>query len=77
MALFVMEYYGIDASFFFFGGCMMVESIACLLTETGDAGSSPHVSKGFFQWWSMTNNAINIINILNYGYSSIDRSIYY
>ena len=27
---------------------MMVESKACLLTETGDAGSSPHVAKRFF-----------------------------
>ena len=37
--------------------------IACLLTETGDAGSSPHMAQGFFQWCSMTNNALNIINI--------------
>ena len=28
-----------------FWGCMMVESIACLLTETGDAGSSPHMGR--------------------------------
>ena len=32
-----------------FWGCIMAESIACLLTETGDAGSSPKVAKRFFQ----------------------------
>ena len=30
------------------GGCMMVQSIACQLNETGDAGSSPLVARGFF-----------------------------
>ena len=41
---------GLDASFFGRrgGGCMMVESISRLLTETSDAGSSPHVAKNFF-----------------------------
>ena len=42
---------------------MIVESIACPLTEAGDAGMSPHVAKLFLQSCSMTNNAINIINL--------------
>ena len=45
-----------------------LEDKACLLTtDTGDAGSSPHVARGFFQWCSMTNIAIYIINKMNYG----------
>ena len=37
--------------------------IAFLLTsDTGDAGTSPHVARRFFQWYSMTNIAIYIIN---------------
>ena len=28
---------------------MMVECVACLLTETSDAGLSPHVAKRFFK----------------------------
>ena len=37
--------------------------IAFLLTsDTGDAGTSPHVARRFFQWYSMTNVAIYIIN---------------
>ena len=40
-----------------------LEDKACLLTtDTGDAGSSPHVARRFFQWCSMTNIAIYIIN---------------
>ena len=35
-------------SLFGYWECMMVESIACLLTEAGDAGSRPHLAKGFF-----------------------------
>ena len=31
-----------------FWGCMMVQSIACLLTQTGDAGSSLHVVRWIF-----------------------------
>ena len=39
-----------------------LEDKACLLTtDTGDAGSSPHVARRFFQWCSMTNIAIYII----------------
>ena len=33
-----------------------------LTTDTGDAGTSPHVARRFFQWYSMTNIAIYIIN---------------
>ena len=41
------------------------EDIACLLTtDTGDAGSSPHVARRFFEWCSTTNIAIHIIVIL-------------
>ena len=37
--------------------------IAFLLTsDTGDAGTSPHVARRFFQWYSMINIAIYIIN---------------
>ena len=37
--------------------------IAFLLTsDTGNAGTSPHVARRFFQWYSMTNIAIYIIN---------------
>ena len=42
--------------------CMMVQSIAFLLTETGDAGSSPHVARWVF----------SIIIIYKLRYSSID-----
>ena len=39
--------------------------IAFLLTsDTGDAGTSPHVARRFFQWYSMTNIAIYIINYI-------------
>ena len=37
----------------------------CLLTETGDAGSSPHVARWFFQWYSMTKNIAIYIYIYN------------
>ena len=40
----------------------MAESIACLLNETGAAGSSLNVAKRYFQWCPMTNNAIYVIN---------------
>ena len=33
-----------------------------LTTDTGDAGTSPHVARRFFQWYSMINIAIYIIN---------------
>ena len=33
-----------------------------LTTDTGDAGTSPHVARRFFQWYSITNIAIYIIN---------------
>ena len=32
-----------------------------LTSDTGDAGTSPHVARRFFQWYSMTNIAIYII----------------
>ena len=45
-----------------------LEHIVCLLTETGDAGSSPHVARCFFfndvPW---QNIAIYIIKYINYG----------
>ena len=31
-----------------------------LTTDTGDAGTSPHVARRLFQWYSMTNIAIYI-----------------
>ena len=31
-----------------------------LTTDTGDAGTSPHVARRFFQWYPMTNIAIYI-----------------
>ena len=35
-----------------------------LTTDTGDACTSPHVARRFFQWYSMTNIAIYIIKAL-------------
>ena len=34
----------------------------CWLLKTDDTGTSPHGAKRFFQWYSMTNIAIYIIN---------------
>ena len=55
-----------------------LEDKACLLTtDTGDAGSSPHVARGFFQWCSMTNIAIYIIKKSNLYFShSLYESVY-
>ena len=47
----------------FWGGCMMVESIACLLTETRRRRFESPRGQGCFKWYSMPNNALNIINI--------------
>ena len=57
----VLLYSWLDASFF--GMYDGRGDIAFLLTsDTGDAGTSPHVARRFFQWYSMTNIAIYIIN---------------